>query len=144
VVVNASPWPLYPLETSALSTIQETDWVSLPVWSGAKNLAPTGVQIPNRTGRIDYAIPTHILMDSYLSIWIRIKYFTVGRFLWTCAQEGTLHGFELRQAKRVFADIRFLHYEPSDDSLIYSVQFLRSNHITVHVTLDPDFYVVTC
>jgi len=49
---------------------------------GCENLAPSGVQIPNRTGRIDYAIPTHMLMDSYLSIWIRIKYFTIGRFLY--------------------------------------------------------------
>jgi len=31
--------------------VQEASWAPGPVWTGAENLAPTGIRSPDRTGR---------------------------------------------------------------------------------------------
>jgi hypothetical protein len=46
-VVNATPWPLYPLERPG-TIVQEAEWDSEPVWTGAENLASTGIRSPDR------------------------------------------------------------------------------------------------
>jgi len=42
-VVNATPRPLYPRE-DPVPIIQEAGWASVPVWTGAENVTPTGIR----------------------------------------------------------------------------------------------------
>ena len=49
-VVNATPRPLYPGK-DPVPTVQEAGWAPGPVWTGAENLAPTGIRSPNRPAR---------------------------------------------------------------------------------------------
>jgi hypothetical protein len=34
-----------------IPTVQETGWTPGPVWTGAENLAPTGIRLPVRPAR---------------------------------------------------------------------------------------------
>ena len=51
-----------------VSIVKEAGWASEPVWTGAENLAPTGMRSPNRPARseslryTDYAIPAHSIL----------------------------------------------------------------------------------
>ena len=45
--VNAMLRPLYPCERDPVPTVQETGWALEPVWTGAENLAPTGIRSPD-------------------------------------------------------------------------------------------------
>jgi hypothetical protein len=40
--------------------VQEAGWVPRPVWTGAENLAPTGIRSPDRQARSSVAIPTEL------------------------------------------------------------------------------------
>jgi hypothetical protein len=42
--VNDTPRPLYPRERNPVPIVQEAGWTSGPVWTGAENLAPTGIR----------------------------------------------------------------------------------------------------
>jgi len=51
-VVNATPRPLYPRDRRGTHCIG--GWVGpRPVWTGAENLAPTGIPSPDRPARSD-------------------------------------------------------------------------------------------
>jgi len=50
-VVNATPRPLYPRERDLVPTVQEAEWAPGPVWTGAENLASTGIRSPDRPAR---------------------------------------------------------------------------------------------
>jgi hypothetical protein len=50
-VVKVTPRPLYPREGDSVPIVQEAGWTSRPVWTGAENLAPTGIQFPDRPTR---------------------------------------------------------------------------------------------
>jgi hypothetical protein len=50
-VVNATPRPLYPQERDTVAIVQEAGWAPGPVWTGAKNLAPTGIRSAYRPRR---------------------------------------------------------------------------------------------
>jgi hypothetical protein len=64
-VVNATPLPLYPRERPG--THFQDGWVGpQPVWTGAENLAPTGIRSPVRPARKRIAIPN-------LNIWTETK-----------------------------------------------------------------------
>jgi len=43
-VVNTTPWPLYPRERDPLPIIQEARWAPGVIWTGAENLAATGIR----------------------------------------------------------------------------------------------------
>jgi hypothetical protein len=47
-VVNATPPLLYPRERAPVPTVQEVGRAPGPAWTGAENLAPTGIRSPNR------------------------------------------------------------------------------------------------
>ena len=47
-VVNATPRPLYPRERDPLPIVREAEWAPGLVWTGAENLAPTGIRLPDR------------------------------------------------------------------------------------------------
>jgi len=46
-VVSVMPRPLITPRKDPVPTIQEAGWASGPVWTGAENLAPTGIQSPD-------------------------------------------------------------------------------------------------
>ena len=50
-MVNATPRPLKPPEGDPVSAVQEAGRAPGPVWTVAKNLAPTGIRSPNRPTR---------------------------------------------------------------------------------------------
>jgi hypothetical protein len=51
LVVNATPRPLYPREKDPVPILQKSGWAPGPVWAGAENLAPAGIQFPDRPAR---------------------------------------------------------------------------------------------
>ena len=50
-MVNATPWPLYPREGDPVPTVKKAGWAPGPVWTGAENLAPTGIRSLGRPAR---------------------------------------------------------------------------------------------
>jgi len=49
-VVNGTPRPLY-LGKDPIPIVKETGWAPGPVWTGAENLAPTGIRSTDRADR---------------------------------------------------------------------------------------------
>jgi hypothetical protein len=45
-----APAPLYPGK-DPVPIVQEAGWAPRPVWTGAENLAPTGIRSPDRPAR---------------------------------------------------------------------------------------------
>jgi hypothetical protein len=65
-MVNATPWPLYPLERDPVPVLQEAGWPMGPVWTGAENIAPTGFRNLDRPARsvvgyTDYVVDGNVL-----------------------------------------------------------------------------------
>ena len=50
-VFNATFRQLHPKARRGTPTVQEAGWAPGPVWTGAENLAPTGIRSPNRPAR---------------------------------------------------------------------------------------------
>jgi hypothetical protein len=50
-VVNETPRPLYRQVRDLLLIVQGTVWAPGPVWTGAENVACTGIRSPNRPAR---------------------------------------------------------------------------------------------
>ena len=50
-VVSVTPRPLFTPGKDPVPTVQEAGWVPGPVWTGAENLAPTGIRSPDRPAR---------------------------------------------------------------------------------------------
>jgi len=50
VGVQSHAWPLYPGK-DPVPIVQEAVWAPGPVWTGAENLAPTGIQTRDRPAR---------------------------------------------------------------------------------------------
>jgi hypothetical protein len=50
-VVNATTRPLYPRERDPVPIVLEAVWAPGPVWTGAENLAPTGIRSSDRPAR---------------------------------------------------------------------------------------------
>ena len=42
------PWPLFTPGKDLVPIVQEVGWAPGLVWTGAENLAPTGIQSPDR------------------------------------------------------------------------------------------------
>jgi hypothetical protein len=42
------PWPLFTPGKDPVPIEQEAGWAPGPVWTGAENLAPTGIRSPDR------------------------------------------------------------------------------------------------
>ena len=56
--VSVTPRPLFTPGKDPVSIVQEAGWAPGPVWTGAENLAPTGIRSPKRSARSAVAIPT--------------------------------------------------------------------------------------
>jgi len=49
--VSVTPRPLFTLGKDPIPIVQEAEWTPGPVWTGAENLAPTGIRSPDRPAR---------------------------------------------------------------------------------------------
>ena len=49
--VSVTPRPLFTPGKDPLPVVQEAGWAPGPVWTGAENLAPTGIRSPDRPAR---------------------------------------------------------------------------------------------
>ena len=49
--VSVTPRPLFTPEKDPVPIVQEAEWVSGPVWTGAENLVPIGIRSPDRPAR---------------------------------------------------------------------------------------------
>jgi hypothetical protein len=45
------PRPLFTSGKDPVPIVQEAEWAPGPVWTGAENLAPTGIRSPDRPAR---------------------------------------------------------------------------------------------
>ena len=50
-MVNATPLLLYPWRRDLVAIKQEAGWAPEPVWTGAENLASTGIRFQDRQAR---------------------------------------------------------------------------------------------
>ena len=46
--ISITPRPLFTPGKDPVPIVQEAGWMSVPVWTGAENLAPTGIRSPDR------------------------------------------------------------------------------------------------
>ena len=53
-VFKATRRPLYPRERDTVPPVQETRWAKGPVWTGAENLALTGIRSADRPVRTEW------------------------------------------------------------------------------------------
>ena len=62
--VSVTPWPLFTPGKDPVPIVQEAGWAPEPVWTGAENLAPTGIQSPDcpACSQLLYwlSYPTHV------------------------------------------------------------------------------------
>ena len=49
--VSVTPWPLFTPGKDPVPIVQESEWAPGSVWTGAENLAPTGIRSPDRPAR---------------------------------------------------------------------------------------------
>jgi hypothetical protein len=49
--VSVTPQPLFTPGKEPVPIVQEAGWAPGPVWTGAENLAPTGIRSPDRPAR---------------------------------------------------------------------------------------------
>jgi len=81
------PRPLFILGKDPVPIVQEAGWAPGPVWTGAENLAPTGIQSPDRPARsqslYQLNFPTHTHMSSQSKILGRLViFYDVRVILW--------------------------------------------------------------
>ena len=57
--VSVTPWPLFTPGKDPVPIVQEAGWAPGPVWTGAENLAPTGIRSPDRPARYDRPIASY-------------------------------------------------------------------------------------
>jgi hypothetical protein len=79
-VVNARPRPLYPRERDPVPIVQEACWAPGLAWTGAENLAYTGIRSPDRPARSDpryrlsYPGPWRFSLSNYRSTLVASKH----------------------------------------------------------------------
>jgi hypothetical protein len=59
-VVSVTPGTYFIPGKDPVPIVQEAEWAPGPVWTGAENLAPTGIRSPDRPARSSVAIPTEL------------------------------------------------------------------------------------
>jgi len=58
--VSVTPRPLFTPRKDPVPIVQESGWAPGPVWTGAENLAATGIRSPDRAARSSVAIPNEL------------------------------------------------------------------------------------
>jgi hypothetical protein len=64
-MVNVTPRPHFTPRKDPVPIVQEAGWAPGPAWTGAENLAPTGIRSPDRPARSSVAIPTELSGPRY-------------------------------------------------------------------------------
>ena len=75
-MVSVTPRPLFTPGKDLVPIVQEAGWAPGPVWTGAENLAPTGIRSPDRPARSQslyrlrypahiHPLPKHILTSDF-------------------------------------------------------------------------------
>jgi hypothetical protein len=90
-VVSLTPRPLYP---------QEARWAQRPIWTCAKNLAPTGIRSPNRPDRSQSPYRLSYPVDSCT---VDIQIFWVNGFDFVNKASSDLFLYRDHPAKSIFA-----------------------------------------
>jgi len=69
------PRPLFTPGNDSVPIVQEVGWAPGPVWTGAENLAPTGIRSPDRPARsqslyrLRYPAHSDYCAIQYLILW---------------------------------------------------------------------------
>ena len=75
------PRPLFTSRKDPVPIVQEAGWTPGPVWTGAGNLAPTGIRSPDRpavTSRYtDYATPPTQNIKPHIKFWVFLEQITL-------------------------------------------------------------------
>jgi hypothetical protein len=66
--VSVTPWPLFTPGKNAVPIVQEAGWATRPVWTGAENLAPTGIRSPDSPAS-SQSLYFAFMSSRYLLIW---------------------------------------------------------------------------
>jgi len=61
------PRPLFTPGENPVPIVQEAGWAPWPVWTGAENLASTGIRSPDRPASSSVAIPTELPGPLYVT-----------------------------------------------------------------------------
>jgi len=74
--VSVTPRPLFNPSKHPVPIVQEAGWAPGPVWTGAENLAPTGIRFPDRPARSQslyrLSYPAHTTDEVHKHKYIRI------------------------------------------------------------------------
>jgi len=82
--VSVTPRPLFTLEKDPVPIVQEAGWAPGPVWTGAENLAPTGIQSPDRPARSQSLYRLRYPAHWIFMAWSKLAHDkTQRRLLWT-------------------------------------------------------------
>ena len=72
------PRPLCTPWKDPVPIVQEAGWAPGPVWTGAENLAPSGIRSPDRPARSQslYRLryPAHIMTPNYLQLLLALQF----------------------------------------------------------------------
>ena len=77
-MVNATLRSLYPRERNSAPTVQEAGWAPEPVWTGAENLALTGIRSPERPTRSETILSLAVLISKQ-QFCLFYVYFMMGK-----------------------------------------------------------------
>jgi len=79
--VSITPRPLFTAGKDPVPIVQEAGWAPGPVWTGAENLAPTGIRSPDRPARSQslyrLSYPAHRFRPKYWQnpfLFVKIKF----------------------------------------------------------------------
>jgi len=68
--VSVTLRPLFTPGRDPIPIVQEAGWTPGPVWTGAENLASTGIRSPYRPARSPVAIPTELHRPTCLCMYV--------------------------------------------------------------------------
>ena len=102
-MVNATPRPFSPGK-DAVSIVKEAGWASEPVWTGAENLAPTGIGSPDRPARSSGAVSTDLslLQNSRLPAVIYLSIYRTRGIVVSYKFPALQRGIQSYQAPQTF------------------------------------------
>jgi hypothetical protein len=119
--VSVTPRPLYTPGKDPVPIVQEAGWVPGPVWTGAENLAPTGIRSPDLPARSQslyrLSYPAHGFNNTIQQIYNRsteynmetlFKEYIQGDSGGICNTLGNESMCDSKQKKFIYTCVRFL------------------------------------
>jgi len=71
--IRVTPRPLFTPGKDPVSIVQEAGWAPGPVWTGAENLAPTGIRSPERPARSQLLYGLSYRGPLRCTDWMKVK-----------------------------------------------------------------------